>query len=158
MGGRVPVAIVGIGNPLAGDDAVGVRAVERLAAAQLPAGVRLLDLGVLGPDVLAWIQPGERVVILDAVDGAGPPGALYRFELDAIPAPAGPPLTVHDLGIAHALHAARLLGRPLRGTLLGVQPARVEPFSRELSPEVAAALPALQAAAIREAERLLAAE
>jgi Ni,Fe-hydrogenase maturation factor len=63
---------------------------------------------------------------------------------------------VHDLGIADALHAARLMGRPLRGTLIGVEPARVEAFTAGLSPPVAAALPALQAAAIREAELLLA--
>ena len=63
---------------------------------------------------------------------------------------------VHDLGLAHALQAARHMGRPLRGTLLGVEPGRIEPFTTGLSPAVAAALPALQAAALREAELLLA--
>lgn len=152
------VLILGIGNPLAGDDGVGGRAVEALTAAgDLPAGIRVLDVGVLGVDVLAWVEPDEPVVILDAVHGWGGPGTLYRFDLDEIQTPVAPPLSVHDLGIAHALSAARLMGRPLRGTLLGVEPARVEPFTAGLSPPVAAALPALQAAAIREAERLLAA-
>jgi hydrogenase maturation protease len=152
------VLILGVGNPLAGDDAVGVHAIEALAAAgDLPEGIRLLDVGVLVMDILAWIRPDEPVVILDAVHGAGGPGTLYRFGLDEIRAPAGPPLSVHDLGVAHALDAARLMGRPLRGTLIGVEPARALAFTAGLSPAVAAALPALQAAAIREAERLLAA-
>jgi hydrogenase maturation protease len=116
----------------------------------------LLDVGVLGMDILAWTRPDEPVVILDAVHGAGGPGTLYRIVLDEIAAPAEPPLSVHDLGIADALHAARLMGRPLRGTLLGVEPARIEAFTVGLSPAAAAALPALQAAAIREAEALLA--
>jgi len=151
------VLILGVGNPLAGDDGVGVRAIEGLAAAgDLPEGVRLLDVGVLGMDILAWTRPDEPVVILDAVHGPGDPGALYRLALDEIAAPAEPPLSVHDLGVADALHAARLMGRPLRGTLIGVEPARVEAFTARLSPPVAAALPALQAAAIREAELLLA--
>ena len=151
------VLILGVGNPLAGDDGVGVRVIEALAAASdLPAGIRLLDVGVLGMDILAWIQPDEPVVILDAVHGPREPGALYRFALDEIAAPAEPPLSVHDLGITDTLHAARLMGRPLRGTLLGVEPAHVEAFTAGLSPPVAAALPALQAAAIREAELLLA--
>ena len=151
------VLILGVGNPLAGDDGLGVRAIEALAAADdLPEGARLLDVGVLGIDVLAWIQPDEPVVVLDAVHGPGDPGTLYRFGLDEIAAPAEPPLSVHDLGIADALHAARLMGRPLRGTLLGVEPARVAAFTAGLSPKVAAALPALQAAAIREAKLLLA--
>jgi hydrogenase maturation protease len=150
------VLILGVGNPLAGDDGVGVRAVEALAAAgDLPAGIRLLDVGVLGMDILAWIQPDERVVVLDAVHGTGDPGTLYRLDLDEIEPPAGPRLSAHDLGIADALHAARLMGRPLSGTLLGVEPARVEACTPGLSPEVAAALPALQTAAIREAELLL---
>jgi hydrogenase maturation protease len=151
------VLILGVGNPLAGDDGVGVRAVEALAAAgDLPEGIRLLDVGVLGMDILAWTAPDEPVVILDAVHGTADPGTLYRFGLDEIEAPSEPPLSVHDLGIAHVLHAARLMGRPLRGTLIGVEPARVEPFTAGLSLAVAAALPALQAAAIREAELLLA--
>ena len=152
------VLILGVGNPLAGDDGVGVRAIEALATAGgLPEGIRLLDVGVLGMDILAWTRPDEPVVILDAVHGPGDPGTLYRFALDEIAAPAEPPLSVHQLGIADALHAARLMGRPLRGTLIGVEPARVAAFTAGLSPPVAAALPALQAAAIREAERLLAA-
>jgi hydrogenase maturation protease len=150
------VLILGVGNPLAGDDGVGVKAIEALAAAgNLPEGVRLLDVGVLGIDILAWVQPQEPVVILDAVHGKGEPGTLYRLGLDEIEAPAEPPLSVHDLGVAHALQAARLMGRPLHGMLIGVEPARIETFTTGLSPAVAAALPALQAAAIREAERLL---
>ena len=151
------VLILGVGNPLAGDDGVGVRAIEGLAGAgDLPEGIRLLDVGVLGMDILAWIAPDEPVVILDAVHGPGEPGSLYRLGLDEIPSPAEPPLSVHDLGIADALHAARLMGRPVRGTLIGVEPAGVAAFTTGLSPRVAAALPALQAAAIREAELLLA--
>jgi hydrogenase maturation protease len=151
------VLILGIGNSLAGDDGLGGRAVEGLAAAGgLPEGVRLLDAGVLAMDILAWVAPGEAVVILDAVHADGEPGTLYRFGLDEIAAPAELPLSVHDLGLAHALQAARHMGRPLRGTLLGVEPGRIEPFTTGLSPAVAAALPALQAAALREAELLLA--
>jgi hydrogenase maturation protease len=151
------VLILGVGNTLGGDDGVGVRAVEALAAAgDLPAGIRLLDVGVAGLDILAWVRPDEPVVILDAVHGTGEPGTLYRLGLDEIPEPAGPPLSAHDLGLADALHAARLMGRPLRGTLIGVEPGRVEAFRVGLSPAVAAALPRLQAAAVREAELLLA--
>jgi hydrogenase maturation protease len=150
------VLILGVGNPLAGDDGVGVRAIEGLArGGDLPEGIRLLDVGVLGMDILAWIQPEETVVILDAVHGSGEAGTLYRFGLDEIPSPAEPPLSVHDLGIADALHAARLMGRPVRGTLIGVEPAGVAAFTAGLSAPVAAALPALQAA-VREAELLLA--
>ncbi|MFH1278242.1 MAG: hypothetical protein ABIK65_07680 [Candidatus Eisenbacteria bacterium] len=64
------------------------------------------------------------------------------------------PLSLHDLGIGELLREARLLGRPIRGFLLGVEPARLEPPGDELSPAVAAALPGLMEAALREARRL----
>ena len=52
------VLILGVGNPLAGDDGVGVRAIEGLATvSDLPEGIRLLDVGVLGMDILAWTAP-----------------------------------------------------------------------------------------------------
>jgi len=154
---RRSVLILGVGNPLAGDDGVGVRAIQELGeAGELPEGIRLLDVGVLGLDILAWIRPDETVVIVDAVHGPGRPGTLYRVELEEVDVPRGPRLSVHDLGIADAVQAARLMGRPLRGALIGVEPACVQAFTAGLSPAVAAALPALQAAALREAKALLA--
>lgn len=150
-----PVVILGAGNLLAADDGVGIHAARALAARDdLPESVRVLDVGTIGPDALALIGVDEAVVILDAVRAGDPPGTLHRLALDAVQAPVAAPLSVHDLGIAHLLAEARLLGRPLRGTLLGVEPARIEMMVASLSAPVAAALPALVAAALREARRL----
>jgi Ni,Fe-hydrogenase maturation factor len=47
---------------------VGVHAIKGLAGAGgLPEGIGLLDVGVLGLDILVWNAPDEPVVILDAV-------------------------------------------------------------------------------------------
>lgn len=141
-----------------GVDAQGAGTEERARGAETGRGVRVLEAGTLGVDILALLEPDEAVVILDAVRGEGPPGSLYRIDLGDLPAPDRPPVSVHDLGILHLLEHARLLSRPLRGVLLGLEPQYIGPRVEELSPPVAAALPSLVEAAREEARRLLAAE
>ncbi|MFO7767837.1 MAG: hydrogenase maturation protease [bacterium] len=152
-----------IQDPEGGDREPGVGAQDDGDDERVPGGaaartVRLLEAGTLGVDVLALLEPGEAVVILDAVRGDGPPGTLYRIDLGDLPPPDRPPVSVHDLGVLHLLEHARLLSRPLRGVLLGIEPQVIEPRVEELSPPVAAALPALVEAACTEARRLRADE
>ncbi len=44
--------IIGLGNPLMGDDGAGIAAVERLASLPLPAGVEVVDGGTGGLTLL----------------------------------------------------------------------------------------------------------
>lgn len=149
------VVIAGIGNPLASDDGVGVRAIQDWPRAlSLPPGVRLLELGTLGPSALNYFESDEAAVLLDAVRTGRLAGAIVRAELSTLEDPSEPPLTVHDLGLPSLLQDARLLGRPLAGVLLGVEPASLEPGTA-LSPAVESALPRLRAQALTEARRLL---
>lgn len=150
------VVIIGVGNVLAGDDGVGALAAQSLQEDPgLPAGARVLDLGTLGPGALAYLHADEAVVLMDALHGDGPPGTLYRLDLEDLPGPTQVALSVHDLGVHELLQEARLLARPLRGVLLGVEPARIVPGEQRLSPAVAEALPQLRDAALAEARRLL---
>jgi len=150
------VVIIGVGNLLAGDDGIGVRAAHLLAARDdLPDGVRVLDGGVVGMDLLVQIEVHEKVVLLDAVRTGASPGELHRIPLEDVPKTVFPEVSVHELGVGHLLFVARTLGRPLRGTLVGVEPGRIDPFTAELSPAVAPVLPELAEAGLREARRLL---
>ncbi len=80
---------------------------------------------------------------------AQPPGTLIRMsgqELQTLPGKG----SVHQLGVADLLAAMRVLAnRTPEVVLLGVQPASIE-WGTELSPVVAAVLPALADAAIAE--------
>ena len=71
--------VIGCGNLLRGDDAVGPVLVRHLAALGTPAGVRLADAGTAGMDVAFAMRGQDRVVIVDASTGSGhPPGTLFR--------------------------------------------------------------------------------
>lgn len=85
--------VIGCGNLLRGDDAVGPVLVRHLAALGTPPGVRLADAGTAGMDVAFAMRGQDRVVIVDASTGSGhPPGTLFRVpgeRLAQLPPPQG---------------------------------------------------------------------
>ena len=139
----VSVNIVGVGNVLMGDDGVGPEAVARLAAHRLPPGVAVHDAGLAVGDVLCRLDPAEALVLIDAVEGGGPPGTVYRFGWDVLaPAPAEGtgPMSLHDLSVGPALQLEALAGRVFADvTVFGVEPAVVA-WGEPLSPAVDAAV------------------
>ncbi|MCX7681000.1 MAG: HyaD/HybD family hydrogenase maturation endopeptidase [Anaerolineae bacterium] len=131
--------ILGVGNLLYSDDGIGLRVLERLAARyQLPPEVQTLDGGILGLDLLHYLEGVENLLILDAIEMHQPPGTLLRLEGDEIPAFMSAALSPHQVGIPDMLFAAKLRDLYPRNVVLwGVQPASLE-IGLTLSPEVAA--------------------
>lgn len=85
--------VIGCGNLLRGDDAVGPILVRHLAALGTPHGVRLADAGTAGMDVAFAMRGQDRVMIVDASVGSGhPPGTVFRVpgeRLAELPPPEG---------------------------------------------------------------------
>jgi hydrogenase maturation protease len=98
--------VVGIGQEAAGDDGVGLAVARELAGR----GVSVresADASIL----LALLEAGHRVVVVDAVAGGGPPGSVIRLALDELG--GGPtPLSSHGLSVAEAIALARTLYGP----------------------------------------------
>jgi hydrogenase maturation protease len=140
----VRFAVIGIGNVLTGDDAVGPTVVRMLEAAfEAPSDVLLLDAGTPGLDLTAYLAGLEGVILVDAVRAQGAPGELRLYGLDELLARA-PPLATspHEPGVREALLHAQFMGvAPRTVRLVGVIPASVE-TGVALSPPVRAALPA----------------
>jgi hydrogenase maturation protease len=152
--------ILGIGNILLRDDAVGVRVVEavrRLVALDpgvLPAGTRLIDGGTLGPDVLAAVSGARSLLIVDAVDLGEAPGTLVVLRDDGIAAAGSHASRASSGGVVDMLALGRLMGwvtGPV--AMVGVQVAEVG-FDLGLSPAVEAALPAAVELACRSIRTL----
>lgn len=79
-------AILGFGNPVRSDDAVGCYVIERLQAKNLAGDtLSLFDMGTSAFEVLFKLQGHERIIIVDAVINSGEPsGTLYRLPAEAI--------------------------------------------------------------------------
>jgi hydrogenase maturation protease len=140
--------VIGLGNPLAGDDGIGCRVAEALARdPTVPAGVEVVCGGT---DLLRLddrMAGRAHVIVLDALLDDGPPGQLRTFG----PNPADLRTLVHAQGHAHHLSAAQSIALlqsvsgTLEGTdvvLLGITVRRAA-AACDLSPELAAALPRL---------------
>ena len=142
--GATRSVVLGVGNVILADEGAGVRCVERLdATGAVPAGVTAIDGGTSTHELLGELEDLDLLVIVDAVASGGEPGSLVRLEGDQIPSAFSSQLSPHQHGINDLLATLRLVGRaPGRVVLWGVTPARIE-LGLELSPAVAAALPAL---------------
>lgn len=150
------LTVLGLGNPLAGDDGVGVALAEALAAGPLPDGV---EVRVAGSDPLTLLEEllaGHRVLLLDACRFGGRPGETTGMRLDDPAWPdAAAPLSLHGLDLPTVFQLARALRLPLeRAWLFGVEPAGALE-GRGLSPSLNEAWPHLVDGAHRAVRRLL---
>jgi hydrogenase maturation protease len=148
---RPATLILGLGNPLRGDDGVGPRIVEDLTHQNLPEGVTALDGGTGGLDLLRLMERWERVVIVDAADVGRKPGEYVRFTPDEVRlARAASTLSLHHAGLSEVLALADALDLDLpEMVIFGVQPAEIG-WKDGLSPAVAATLAALTDAVLQE--------
>jgi hydrogenase maturation protease len=144
--------VIGLGNPLRGDDGVGVRVAGVLAERVLPRDVEVVDGGTQGLGIVSLMEGRQRVILVDAADMGRAPGAFVRFNLDDVRLMGKDDrLSIHGAGLRDSLLLAQALGTlPDEVTIFGVQPAKLE-WESALSPEVEASLPALVEAILLEA-------
>ena len=147
------VRVIGVGNPEAGDDAVGLEVV-RSARSELEAlGAEVVETGA-GLHVLDLLRGVDAVVIVDAVrapHGGRPPGTIVRAETGpgGLPAEVGSSLSSHGFGVAEAVGLAAALDDAPRVVFLGVEVADVA-AGHELSEPVASSVPELSARVVDE--------
>lgn len=151
---QLSILIIGLGNPLRGDDGVGPRVVEELHRRGLPEGVEAIDVGTGGLDLLRVMDGWDAVIVVDAAEIGREPGAFARFTPEEVRLRLHETgFSLHDAGLPEALTLASALNHPLPPiTLFGVQPERIG-WEEGLSPAVEEAIPALVEAILREVRK-----
>ncbi len=140
--------IVGcFGNVLRGDDGFGIAVARRLVAADVPAGVRVLEVGIGGIHLVQELMDGvDALIVVDAVDIQRPPGTVAVLDPAVVDVDA---LTVNERRDALAdMHLAdpervfmmaRGLGiLPAVTLVLGCQAQDAQRYGEGLTPAVAA--------------------
>lgn len=130
--------LVGIGQPLRGDDSVGHLFVDSFPSRE---GLKKC---LVGDDVTRVFQALERcrlLIMVDAVQSGAPAGTLHRFDLLQPPASRPWRFSTHTLDPLEVVELARRLGRklPERMILFGVEGCRFE-LGEALSEAVSASL------------------
>jgi hydrogenase maturation protease len=143
--GPAPILVLGLGNTLLSDDAVGSVLVEKLAERKCSWNkeVDLVDGGTQGLALLGHLSGRPAVIILDAVKMGAPPGTVHRLTLPELRS-----LSSHRSDSGHESNAWELLAaaellNELPGQLfvVGVEPETIT-TGVLLSSAVQEALPA----------------
>ena len=148
-----PTIVLGLGNPLMGDDGAGIAALEALRRGyDFGPGVELEDGGALGLSLLPIVEDAGALLVLDAVRFGGRPGTIVIREGEEIPRCFAMKLSPHQTGFRETLALAGLRGNlPKRFALVGVEVAGAK-YAEPLSLEVRRALPDMVAAAVAKLE------
>lgn len=136
--GVAPVAVLGLGNVLLGDDGFGPRVIELLQRGwRFPDSVEVIDVGTPGLDLVSYLLERKLVILVDAIEGgqADDEGlSTYRGdELQQLP--MQPRVSPHDPALQEALWAAELADHHPEVILIGANPISLE-VSTTLSPEM----------------------
>ncbi|MHB8085433.1 MAG: hydrogenase maturation protease [Dehalococcoidia bacterium] len=135
--------VLGIGNPIIGDDGVGFKVIEALQADPPPGDVELSACDVSGLAILDLVIDFDEVVIVDAIQTVnGKPGDLYRLKVDDIRV-SKHVVSPHDTDLPTALEIGKLLNVKIPATIsiVAIEIPDAFEFSNELTPPVAKAVP-----------------
>jgi hydrogenase maturation protease len=156
--------LLGMGNPILCDDAVGVRLAHDLKEKLM--GISDLDVieecSVGGLDLLDIISGYDCVLILDSIrTSAGSPGEWYYFTAEALRETVH--LTnIHDTNFATALKLGRSVGMALPTPndihIFAVEAKENLVFSEHMTPELEGAFSCCASAILSEIRELLQAQ
>ena len=137
--------VVGLGNPILGDDGVGWKVAENvrsLISSYAEVDVDCLSLG--GISLMERLIGYERAILIDAFASDDEPGSVRVLELDSVPDYSAFHITsAHDTSLQNALKLGRGIGAVLPEEIMvvGIATSHIYDFSEELSPSVEAAIP-----------------
>lgn len=133
------VTVLGIGNILMSDEGVGVRAVQKLMEEYtFPTNVELIDGGTTGlHGILPIVEDADRLIVIDAVNGKGEAGSLYRYTLEDFRLTFPKKLSAHDIGFVECMAVTEVNGRlPKSVVIVGIKPADMTNLGMELTPGI----------------------
>ncbi len=163
--------VLGLGNPILGDDGAGWRVVEavptwlachseprrgeesRGAPDEPDVGVEFDCTSLGGLALMERLIGYDRAILVDTIQTqGGTPGAIHRLTLDDLPTLHAD--SAHDATLKAALALGRQLGAklPEEVVIIAIEAQNVLDFSEALSPQVAASMGRAAKAVLEELE------
>ncbi len=137
--------VVGLGNPILGDDGVGWKVAEQVKgklSADSCVDVECLSLG--GISLMEHLIGYSRAILVDSFALDEPIGSILILKLDDLPNYSAYHTTSpHDTSLQNAIAMGKALGAKLPDDVMvvGVATKRIHEFGESLSPPVADAVP-----------------
>jgi hydrogenase maturation protease len=138
MNNDVRIRVIGCGNPLMGNDGVGIRVMESLA--QIRPDIAVCEGGVGGLGLIPMMEDQDIVIIVDAMSGYGENKGEIRI-FTAPPENEVFPLSLSDIGVLDTAGIAEELGICPELIIIGIEAGHIDRFSDVMDPEVESAVP-----------------
>ena len=141
---ELKVKVIGIGNPLASDDAIGLHVARKLLEMKLPDNVGVIAAESGGSSILELMTGADKVILIDATLGGARPGTVHRLSLDDIQVGKCKLRSLHEINLADLLRIGRLAqpeAFPRKLTIVGIEVANTGRYRQGLSDAVRDAIP-----------------
>jgi hydrogenase maturation protease len=151
----VKTLVLGLGNPILGDDSVGLHVSRVLEDRLSQPEITVTEASVAGLNFLDLLVGYDRAIIIDAIQtNEGKAGQVYRLGPEAFNATRRAS-TPHDVNFATALELGNQLGLtlPQHITIFAIEVKNVSSFTEECTPEVECAIPICVEMVIEELNR-----
>ncbi|MBI5053896.1 MAG: hydrogenase maturation protease [Chloroflexi bacterium] len=136
--------VIGLGNPILGDDGVGWRVVEAVQEQINDSSVDVDCAAVGGITLMEHLIGYDRAILIDAVITHQPIGTVSLFRLNELTEHSTlHTSSAHDASLQTAIAAGKAMGAhlPHDVIIIGIEAEKIHDFSEELSPQVEAAVP-----------------
>jgi len=145
-------AVLGIGNPLLGDEAIGIHVLERLRNNyRFSPEIALIDGGCGGLNLYFILEQYDKVIVVDAIaPNTNPPGSIHIINHASLTGKMTNGCSAHSVGIQDSLMMLQTLGNQPRDlVIVGIVPAVIE-YNFDLSPVMKQRLPLIELAVIKQ--------
>jgi hydrogenase maturation protease len=142
----VKTLVVGLGNPILGDDGIGWQIAQTLQRVkEIPSDVTIECLAIGGISLMEALIDYDRAILIDAIaTHQVPVGTVSCYKLEELPNfTSGHMSSAHDTSLVDALQMGRSLGAHLPDdiSIVTVESHKVYEFSEDMTPSVSAAVP-----------------
>jgi hydrogenase maturation protease len=131
--GKNKLLVLGVGNPLMGDDGIGLvvaRALQRRGIT----GVEIVEAGTPGFGLIDMLSSVREAVLIDAVDAGCAPGAVFWVDPAEVTA-RWKRQSLHQVGLGDVVSLMAVADRDTSIRIIGIQPGAIghsDELSREL--------------------------
>jgi hydrogenase maturation protease len=134
--------VLGLGNPIFGDDGVGLRVTEELQKQIHDEDITIEGAELAGLDMLEKLSGYDRIIIIDAIQTGGKVGEIFHLTPEDLKSTihTGTP---HDVNFTTALEFGERIGvkLPSKIDIVAIEIAPNVAFSEELTPAIEKVVP-----------------
>ncbi|MFC2056300.1 HyaD/HybD family hydrogenase maturation endopeptidase [Chloroflexota bacterium] len=143
--------ILGVGNVLLKDEGVGIHVIRALQDSLMPTNghLKIIDGGT-SSNVLHLLDGADKLTVIDAVEGGGEPGTIYRFRAGDIDLEGKSVLSMHQIGLLENLEMMEHMESKWKDVvIIGVEPKEIG-WGLELSSELEQKIPQIVKIVLKE--------